>query len=170
VSKKHIVLLVICFAVLIGALSLGTSYARYVSEVSKSLVFEANTVVGSGSVTLTSQNGWVATPKGQKIEFTLSGENRQASAKRVGVRVSATELVNPDIVIKLTVGDTEYTATPSVIAKDSALYKKMGAGSLYRFKNGESELSFDLIEQKNMTVTVEGASDTALLRLCVDEI
>ena len=169
-GKRHILMLVVCFTVLIGAISLGTSYARYVSEVSKELGFEANTITASGSVALTSQDGWVITQNGQKIDFTLSGEMRKDSPKRVCLRVSATELIDPRVVIKLTADGSVYTAKPAAIAKDSALYKKMGAGTLYKFFEGENELSFDLLQQKNMTVTVEGASDAALLTLCADEI
>lgn len=171
-GKRYNIILVACIAVTAVALSLGigTSYARYVSEINKTLTFEADTLVNSGSVAFTSQNGWEAAENGQKINFTLSGENRHNSPKRICVRITATDGFDPNAVISLAVGETVYTAKPSSIVKDSALYKKMGAGTLFRFYDGESELSFDLAEQKDMTLSVGGASDTALVTLCIDEI
>ncbi len=170
-GKRHSIILIICvFSLLAVSLFVGTSYARYVSEITKMVGFEANTLINSGTVKFESNSGWVSTQNGQKIEFTLSGENRQASPRRVSVRISATQMLDPNVVIKLVVGGSEYVAKPSAIANGSALYKKMGGGTLYKFFNGDSELTFDLIEQTNMTVTVEGKSDAALLRLCVDEI
>ena len=151
-------------ALLVGSVT----YARYRQAVEQEVGFTAKTLTENGAFLLASANGWQTTESGATLAFALSFEGDSAKKRPAVLRLTATQAMSEDVLVTLTVGDAVYTAARTPIAQGSALYAQMGAGYEFRFADENGEMTW----QPNgipMHLMVQGASDTAMLRLTVDE-
>lgn len=158
--------LLLCMVLVLGSVT----YGRYQSTMEKPLTFQAKTLAQTGSYRITSDNGWQPSGEGMVLDFTLSGGENAEAGRAACLRLTATEGLNPKVEIHLTVDGKTYQATPHAIQEGGALYAQMGGGTKFRFADDSGELSWQLKEAKNMRLTVQGASDQALLRLIVGEL
>ena len=148
----------------------GITYARYRSTVSETLIFEAKLIDETGTVVITSAEGWQKTETGAKINFTLSGKNVSNPARLAYLRLTATEEFPATAEITLTVGGVNYSGKATQITAGELLHGQMGSGTEYRFTDvSGNDLIWQLTKENSMTLTVRGASDVALLRLIAKE-
>ena len=161
-----------CLIVLLGVATLccGVTYARYSSSVQQSLNFQVKTVGETGAFRLSSAKGWQVSDGGMTLDFMILPDGAIESPCTVCLRLTATEGLNDDVVIALTVDGKTYTATAETIQTDDPLYAQMGGGTQFRFIDTDGEVSWSLTAEKAMRLSVQGASDEALLRLVVGEI
>ena len=162
---------IICLAVLlmVAVVLSSVTYSRYKSAVEKSFTFQAKTLAQTGSYSISSQNGWQKTSNGMVLDFTLSKSAKATSNLSAYLRLTATEGFNQTATVSLTVDSTTYTASREAISEGTILYSQMGGGSKYTFQTASGELSFQINEAKSMRITVQGASEQALLRLMLVE-
>ncbi len=162
---------IICLAVLlmVAAVLSSVTYSRYKSAVEKSFTFQAKTLAQTGSYSISSQNGWQETSNGMVLDFTLSKSANARSNLAAYLRLTATEGFNQTATVSLTVDSTTYTASREAISEGTILYSQMGGGKEYTFQTASGELSFQINEAKSMRITVQGASEQALLRLMLVE-
>ncbi len=168
-QKKKIWIPLLCGFALLGVLCscIGVTYARFITKKEGALTFEAKPINDSGTVVISSAQGWVTGDDAVSLQFTLSGTGGGAGRKAV-LCLTATETFMGGTVT-LTVDGTVYTGTPTQIAPGGLLYAQMGGGTLYRFYNQGEELVWALSANKNMTLTVQGVIETTLLRLMAEE-
>lgn len=166
IIRLSCVLALICML----GICVGVTYARYSSTVSKELLFQAKLIDETGTVELTSANGWSETSNGLNVEFTLSGRNVTDASREAYVRLTATEGFDADGDVTLNVAGAIYSGTAFAVGGGNLLHAQMGSGTEYRFygSNGE-ELSWQLTKSTKMELIVKGESDKALLRLVAKE-
>ncbi len=161
-----------CVLALFGMLGacVGVTYARYKSTVSETLVFEAKLIDETGTVVITSAEGWQKTSSGAKLSFTLSGKNVSDPARFAYLRLTATEAFPSTAEVTLSVGGVSYGGKPSPVKSGELLHAQMGSGTEYRFTDPSgNDRIWQLTASTKMTLTVSGASDTSLLRLIAKE-
>lgn len=170
-TRLHRIIQLSCLALLLGLalISVGVTYARYTSTVQQELNFEVKTVGETGTFRLASTKGWQATADGMTLDFTIAPEGAAESPVTVCLRLTATETLSDDVTVSLSADGKTYTATASAIRKEDVLYAQMGGGTLFSFADANGELGWLLTAEKTMRLTVQGASDEALLRLVVQE-
>ena len=170
-SRLHRIIQLSCLALLLGLalISVGVTYARYISSVEQELTFEVKTVGETSTFRLASTKGWQRAADGMTLDFTISPEGSVESPVTVCLRLTATETLSDDVTISLTADDQTYMATTSAIRQEDPLYSQMGGGTLFHFSDENGELGWSLTAEKAMRLSVRGASDEALLRLVVQE-
>lgn len=165
-SRKNIIYFIcLCAIVCTLLVSVGISYARYQTSVSETLTFEAKDIDSLGGIYINSQDGWVASEDKLNLEFTLSGEKKEASNRQAYVRLTATEKFNPDAKITLTVDGVEYKAKPRTNTLGDLLFSQMGKGTEFRFYKEDKEVYWSLSDNKTMQLSIVGIKDEALVRL-----
>lgn len=169
-SRKNIKYFIcLCAVVCTLLVSVGISYARYQTSISKTLTFETKEIDSLGKIYITSEDGWIASGDKLNLEFTLSGEDKENSERKAYVRLTATEKFNPEAVVTLTVDDTVYEAKPHSNSLGELLYSQMGKGTEFRFYKDDNEVYWDLSQNKTMQLSIEGVADEALVRLVAKE-
>ncbi len=168
-QKKKLLLSLLCGVALLGVLCtcVGVTYARFKTQKEGGLTFEAKPINQSGTVVISSAEGWVTTGEQASLRFTLSGTGGGVGRKAT-LCLTATETFGGGTVT-LTVDGTEYVGAATVIAPEDLLYAQMGGGTLYRFYNRGEELVWPLSPNKSMELTVQGVAQTTLLRLIAEE-
>lgn len=161
----------ICLILLLSlaTLCLSVTYGRYRSTIEQAVSFQAKTLEETGAFRITSAKGWQTSGNGMVLDFTLSGGDASDPDCTACLRMTATEGLDPDVVISLTVDGKTYEATAYAIKEGAALYNQMGSGTEFRFSDAQGELGWKLTAAKSMRLSVQGVSDTALLRLIVQE-
>ena len=155
---------------LIGALLLcvGLACGRYVSNIRGSLLFQTGGIDEGDVMEIVSQDGWQTTATGIKLAFRLDSE-RASADRRVYLRLTATEGLSEDVTVTLQVDGTTYQGVLRRITKQDALYEQMGPGVVITFDQNGDEVDWPLTGEQEMLLTVNGASDPALLRLTATE-
>lgn len=172
-SRAHRCMGLISLLILWGALLLCVSAAgaRYISTVRSALTFEAEALNAADAIAITTTEGWQSTAEGVSLSFTLYSAGEAAATRNACLRLTATEALDPTrVTVTLTVDGTAYTGTARAITASDPLYTKMGAGSEFRFYNGDDELCWPLAGEQTMTLSVQGTSEAALLRLTATEL
>ncbi len=149
------------------AASVGVAYGRFQTKKEGQLAFEAKPISQSGTVVMSSDQGWVTVGGTATLQFTLSGTGG-GSGRKATLRLTATEAFLGGTVT-LTVDGTTYTATAEEILPQDLLYAQMGSGTQYCFYSDGQELVWPLSANKDMTLRVQGVTQTALLRLVAQE-
>ena len=168
-QKKKLLLSLLCGVALLGVLCtcVGVTYARFKTQKEGGLTFEAKPINQSGTVVMSSAQGWVTVGGTATLQFTLSGTG-SGSGRKATLRLTATEAFLGGTVT-LTVDGATYTATAEEILPQDLLYAQMGGGTQYCFYKDEQELVWPLSANKDMTLRVQGVTQTALLRLVAQE-
>lgn len=171
-NSVHRHMRLISLAILLSALLLcvGVAGARYISTVRGTLGFEAEALEATDKMTLRTQEGWQSTHDGVMLNFTLYSNGTDAAERRAYLRLTATEALEPSrVTVTLTVDGRAYSGVAKAVTAGDPLYSKMGAGTEFRFCSDANELYWPLAGEQTMTLTVQGVSDAALLRLTATE-
>ena len=168
-TKRKIQIICLAFLLMVAVVLSSVTYSRYKSTVEKSFTFQAKTLAQTGSYSISSQNGWQKTSNGMVLDFTLSKSAKATSNLAAYLRLTATEGLSQSVTVILTVDSTTYSAKSETISEGNILYTQMGGGKEYSFHTANGELSFQINEAKSMRITVQGASEQALLRLMLVE-
>lgn len=169
-SRLHRGIRVLCLSVLAftAVVCIGIAYGRYRSTVQNTLGFEAASADPARSISIRSDNGWLQTNSAVSLLFFL--DNGGAADQKAYLRLTATEAFPADAAVTLTIGEIVYTAVPQVVEEGDPLYSKIGRGTEFRFYAAEGhEMTFAVSDTQRMTLSVAGASETALLRLTATE-
>ncbi len=168
-QKNKLLLSLLCGFVLLGVLCtcVGVTYGRFKTQKEGGLTFEAKPISQSGTVVISSAEGWVTAGEQASLQFTLSGTGG-GTGRKATLCLTATETFDGGAVT-LTVDGTEYVGVATAIVPEDLLYAQMGGGTLYRFYNQGEELVWPLSANRDMKLTVQGVAQTALLRLIAEE-
>lgn len=164
---KNNVIRYICLFVLLGTvlLSLGVTFARYKTSIANTIVFETEEIGQDEKVFITTSEGWEKASNSLGLKFTLSGGKNVGEDAVANIRMTATELFNPNATVSLTVDGVTYWAKAFDVSDDNLLYSQMGNGTEFRFYSDGEEIYWPISQNKNMTLYIQGASDESLIRL-----
>lgn len=170
-SLRHKRIRLVCLLVVGGLLltCVGVAYGRYSSIRQETLAFQAAQNDPARAIEIRSADGWLTAADSADFTFSLCNAGG-VTGRRATLRLTATEGLDPTrVTVTLTVDGTAYHGTPQGIEEGTPLYERMGAGTEYRFIDGDDELTWTVSDEQIYTLTVEGAADASLLRLTATE-